>query len=439
LHRKGHPTNKVQPRPKNMTRHNLLTITNLRTKAKTPGYHLDGRGLYLRVAPGGSQAWILRYTYLGRTRDMGLGSLADVSLARARERAQEHRIQIADGIDPIQHREKKKIEIKAAAIQLEQTSVTFKSCAEEYYKEHSGDWKNEKHKAQWINSLTTYAFPHFGNLPIREIGKHEILKALAPIWRKKAETADRLLQRIRKVINYGAAKDYCRGVDSEFWEQVRIALGANAKEREVEHHPSCPHPQIGALLAQVHASTATATVQLAFEFGVLTAARSGEIRGARWSEFDGALSNWTLPAERMKAGREHRVPLSSRATEVLRAARTLQAEQAAAADAPADGTEAIDLVFPSPRRKTYSDMVFTQLLRRVEQPYTMHGFRATFRTWGMDHTEYPAEMLEFALAHLVGDQTVRAYARSDMVEKRRQLMEDWAAYIAEQASEQPSE
>jgi integrase len=427
-----------------MTRHNLLTITSLRAKAKTPGYHLDGRGLYLRVAPGGSQAWILRYTCFGRTRDMGLGSLADVSLARARERAQEYRIQIAEGIDPIEHREQKKIEAKAAAVQLEQTSVTFKSCAEEYYREHADDWKNAKHKAQWINTLTTYAFPHFGKLPIREVNKQEILKALTPIWREKAETADRLLQRIRKVLNYGAAKDYCRGVDGEFWEQVRIALGANEKARKVEHHPSCPHPQIGALLAQVRASTATATVQLAFEFGVLTAARSGEIRGARWSEFDESLRNWTIPAGRMKAGREHRVPLSSRATEVLRAARTVQAEwepegQERTAVNGADATiAAADLVFPSPRRKTYSDMVFTQLLRRLEQPYTMHGFRATFRTWGMDCTQYPAEMLEFALAHLVGDQTVRAYARSDMVEKRRQLMEDWGAYIEGQANAQLS-
>ncbi|MDQ0016462.1 integrase [Variovorax boronicumulans] len=421
-----------------MTRHNLLTITSIRNKAKKPGYHLDGRGLYLRVAPGGSQAWILRYSFLGRTRDMGLGSLADVSLARARERAQEHRIQIAEGIDPIQHREQKNIELKTTAIQLEQASVTFKACAEEYHKEHADDWKNAKHKDQWINTLTTYAFPHFGKLPVREVGKREILKALTPIWKEKAETADRLLQRIRKVINYGAAKDYCRGVDSEFWEQVRIALGANEKARKVEHHPSCPHPQIGELLAQVHASTATATVQLAFEFGVLTATRSGEIRGARWSEFDTSLRNWTIPAERMKAGREHRVPLSNRATELLWAARALQAERDAEGGVSADAARASDLVFPSPRGKKYSDMVFTQLLRRLGQPHTMHGFRATFRTWGMDNTQYAAEMLEFALAHLVGDQTVRAYARSDMVEKRRQLMEDWATYIKGQTGEMRS-
>ncbi|MCY1236576.1 Prophage integrase IntA [compost metagenome] len=280
--------------------------------------------------------------------------------------------------------------------------------------------------------MTTYTFPHFGHIPILEIGKYEILKALKPIWKEKAETADRVFQRVRKVMNFGAAKDYCRGVDSEFWEQVRIALGANEKARRVEHHPSCPHPLIGALLAQVHASTATSTVQLAFEFGVLTAARSGEIRGARWSEFDASLSNWTIPPERMKAGREHRVPLSSRATEVLQAARAQQAEREAEGRISAGDAGTNDLVFPSPRGKTYSDMVFTQLLRRLEQPYTMHGFRATFRTWGMDNTQYPAEMLEFALAHLVGDQTVRAYARSDMVEKRRQLMEDWAAYIAQQ-------
>lgn len=415
-----------------MTRHNQLTDIAVRSK-KAPGYYLDGRGLYLQVAPAGGRSWLLRYTMRGKTREMGLGSLHDFGLARARERAQQARLLLADGIDPIDHRAAQLAERLAADAEriaaeahLKQTSVTFEACAREYHVAHAGNWKNAKHAAQWINTLTQYVFPRFGSLPVKSVGKPEILNALAPLWNTKAETASRVLQRIRTAIRYGAAKDYCPVLDSEFWNQVKLALGANDRARKVEHHASCPYPQVGTLLHKVWASSATPMVKLAFEFIVLTGARSGEVRGALWSEFDANFEQWVIAGERMKSGREHRVPLSTSAKRVLKEA--LRLKELSATENP--GKAASDLVFPNPGGKAYSDMVFTQLLRRLELPYTMHGFRSSFRTWGMEATQYPDEMLEFAIAHVVGDQTVRAYARSDMVARRRQLMEDWASHIA---------
>lgn len=401
-----------------MTRRNLLSDPAVNSKRKAPGYYLDGHGLYLQVAAGGSRSWVLRYTLNKKTREMGLGSLDDFGLAKARERAQQFRQLLADGIDPIEHRQQTRAAQSKVAFERAQQRKTFSECAHEYHRAHADNWKNAKHGDQWINTLTTYAFPYFGKLPAGEVAKPHILAALSPIWKTKAETASRLLQRIRVVLNYAAAKDYGPGLDSEFWEQVKLALGANDRARKVEHHSSCPYPNVGALLAMVQAGTASPLVKLAFEFTVLTAARSGEVRGARWSELDAGHTSWTIPAERMKASREHRVPLPARAKAVLKAARAAQSGDS-------------DLIFPSTQHKPLSDMVFTQLLRRLSLPYTMHGFRASFRTWGMEATNYPDEMLEFALAHVVGDQTVRAYARSDMVTKRRQLMQDWADHLAQ--------
>lgn len=400
-----------------MTRRHLLSDPAVNSKRKAPGYYLDGHGLYLQVSKGGSRSWVLRYTLNKKVRDMGLGSLDDFGLAKARERAQQFRQLLADGIDPIEHRQQTRVTQSKAATERAQLSKTFAECAREYHRAHTDNWKNAKHGDQWINTLTAYAFPKFGQLPVSEVAKSHILTALSPIWKTKAETASRVLQRIRTVLNYAAAKDYGPGLDSEFWEQLKIALGANDRARKVEHHKSCPYVQVGALLRQVKASTASPLVKLAFEFAILTAARSGEVRGARWSEFDDSYTSWIIPGERMKAGREHRVPLPARAKTLLKEARALR-------------TGDSDLVFPSSKGAEISDMTLTQLLRRLELPYTMHGFRSSFRTWGMEATNYPDEMLEFALAHVVGDQTVRAYARSDMVAKRRQLMQDWADYLA---------
>lgn len=404
-----------------MTRHNLLTDAAVKSKAKAPGYYLDGHGLYLQVSEGGSRSWVLRYTLNKARREMGLGSVADFGLAEARERARGARQLVADGIDPISARRQARVERALAAQRQALEGRTFEQCAREYISAHSHDWKNAKHSAQWLNTLSTYVFPRFGDKRIGDIQKADILSTISPIWKTKAETASRTLQRIRIIFNFAAARDYVVAPDAEFWAQVKLALGGNAKAREVRHFNSCPHAHVGDLLQKVWASTATERVKIAFEFAVLNASRSGEVRGARWTEFDKDYKGWVIPGERMKSGRPHRIPLSKRAQKLLKRAADLRTE--------AEG----DLVFPSASGRPFSDMVFTQLLRRLGEPFTMHGFRASFRTWGSEETQYPHEMLEFALAHVISDQTVRAYARSDMLEKkRRELMDSWANYIGQQ-------
>ncbi len=397
-----------------MTRHNLLSDPAVNSKKKRAGYYLDGHGLYLQVGVGGSRSWIFRYTRQGKTREMGLGSVDTFGLSMARDRARACRQLLADGVDPIVHRDAS----RAQQVETNAKNTSFEVCANECLRANVGNWKNAKHGAQWINTLTTYVFPKFGKKALDDVSKQDIVEAIAPIWKTKAETASRVLQRVRMVFNFGAAKDYCAGRDSEFWEQVKLALGANDRARKVEHHSACPHKEVGSLMAQVDQGPSNEIVKLAFRFIVLTAARSGEVRGATWAEVDEEGRLWNVPAERMKAGRVHQVPLSTEAFEVLRKAKQLKP--------PASDKSPI---FPSSRGVLLSDMVFTQMLRRMELPYTVHGFRASFRTWGDEATEYPHEMLEFALAHIVGDQTVRAYARGSMVQRRRELMQDWANYL----------
>lgn len=403
-----------------MTRHNLLSDPAVNSKKKRPGYYLDGHGLYLQVAPGGSRSWIFRYARNKKAHEMGLGSLDVFGLSQARERAKLCRQQIAEGWDPMERRDTERAQRDALAATQKAQSKTFTACAEEYHLTNADSWKNSKHAAQWINTLRSYAIPKFGSLPINDLTKQHIVDALRPLWKTKAETASRVLQRIRLTINFSAAKDYCSGKDVEFWEQVKLALGSNERARIVEHHSACPHKMVGSLLVAVNQGPSSDIVKLALWFIVLTASRSGEVRGAVWSEIDEDGKNWIIPPERMKAERTHQVPLSKEALEVLRRAKQLF---------PPASPES--QIFPSSRGKMLSDMVFTQLLRRMKIPYTVHGFRASFRTWGSEATDYAHEMLEFALAHSVGDQTVRAYARSSMVEKRRKLMQDWANYLHE--------
>lgn len=350
---------------------------------------------------------------------MGLGSVDDFTLAEARERARQYRQIIADGIDPIEHRRAERARRASAQADAARKNCTFADCAKEYHLNNAEDWKNAKHSAQWINTLTTYAFPKFGELPIGQVTRDHIRAALLPIWKTKAETASRVLQRIRTVINYGAAMGYSSGLDSEVWDQLRKTLPNNSKQREVEHHASCPHSQVGAVLRAVRQSSSSDRVKLAFEFIVLTAARSGEVRFAVWDEIDFQTRSWIIPKERMKANRQHSVPLSSSAWSVLEAAQRLREGEG----------PPIGLIFPSQQGGELSDMTFTQLLRRMAKNYTMHGFRASFRTWGAEIAHYEHEMLEIALSHVVGDTTVRAYHRSDMLQKRRELMEEWAKYI----------
>ena len=400
-----------------MTRHNLLNDAAVKSKAKAPGYYLDGHGLYLQVSEGGTRSWILRYTLNMTRREMGLGSVSDFGLADARERAREARRLVAEGVDPIAARRQAKEERAMALQRHALEGKTFEQCAREYITAHEHDWKNAKHSMQWSNTLSTYVFPKFGDMRMADIQKADILRAMAPIWKSKAETASRTLQRIRIIFNFAAAKDYADAPDAEFWAQVKLALGGNSKARQVTHFKSCPHAHVGHVLKKVWESTATERVKMAVEFVILNASRSGEVRGACWSEFDKDFKGWSIPGARMKSGRPHRIPLSKRAQKLLKRASELRTKE--------DG----DLVFASASGRPFSDMTFTQLLRRLGEPFTMHGFRASFRTWASEETQYPHEMLEFALAHVIGDQTVRAYARSDMLEKRRELMDSWADYI----------
>lgn len=400
---------------------NRLTAVQIKNFSK-PGFYHDGGGLYLQVSRFGSKSWILRYTLHQKKRDMGLGPLADWTLAEARERAKKYRQLVDDGIDPIDHRDQEKARMHAERLEANRKRRSFEECANEYHAANKDDWKNAKHADQWINTLTTYAFPKFGKQPISELTREQIREVLEPIWKTKAETASRVLQRIRTVVNYAAAREYCSGLDSEQWDQLKKALPKNTKARAVEHHASCPHDQVGTLLEQVRSSRSTDSVKWAFEFIVLTAARSGEVRNAVWEEIDAKTKTWIVPKGRMKAGREHSVPLSSAAWNLLQEARGRWPKN----------TEPTGLIFPSESNKPISDMTLTAIMRRLKQPYTVHGFRASFRTWGAEIGHYEHDMLEIALSHIVGDATVRAYHRSDMVEKRRKLMGEWATYLRSQ-------
>lgn len=380
---------------------------------KEPGYYADGDGLYLQVTATGAKTWILRFMLNKKAREMGLGSTSKYSLSEARERARKYRQLLDDGIDPIAFRQAEREKNLMVAAQRR----TFEECAHEYHKLHATSWKNAKHADQWINTLTTYAFPEFGTKDVSDVSKADILRALEPIWITKPETASRLRQRIRAVLDWAAARDYRRGHDPHIWDQVSRSLPKTKDIKKSQHFAACPYAGIYDALRSIKSSGAGETVKHAIEFIVLTAARSGEVRGARWPEIDFEGKRWIIPGERMKAGREHRIPLSPRAMEIIEARRTAAGES--------------DLIFASDRNKAYSDMTFTMALRRLGHDFTIHGFRSTFRDWAAEQTAFPREVCEAALAHVSAkDATEAAYFRSDLFEKRRQLMNTWAAYCA---------
>ena len=348
-----------------------------------------------------------------KAREMGLGTADTWDLTAVRKKAADLRQLLKDGIDPIDQRNRDRRKGVAEA----DLRRTFKQCAEEYHKLHAAAWNNAKHAAQWENTLKTYAYPIFGGWSVSEVTDAQVLKAVLPIWGEKHETATRVLQRIRSVLVWASAKKYRPPLPNDFWEAV--SAGLPKAKQAVTHHAACSYPKAGTLLVEVRDSAASDMVKLAFVFTVLTAARSGETRGAKWSEIHWDDAVWTIPAERMKAGRLHRVPLSAAAVQVLKFTQPLAGENA--------------LIFPAPRGKAFSDMVFTQLLRRLQAGCTMHGFRSTFRDWAAEQTNYPREVCEAALAHAVEDKTEAAYMRSDFFIKRVGLMKDWAAYLQQTA------
>jgi integrase len=381
-------------------------------RLKEPGYYGDGAGLYLQVSKSGTKSWIFRFTFGGKQREMGLGALHTVTLANARESARQHRLTIRDGKDPLEARIADRLD---AALERAR-AMSFDDCAAAYIGAHRGGWKNAKHAAQWESTLATYARPVIGALPVADVDTALVVKVLEPIWQSKTETATRLRGRIESILDWATVSKFRVGENPARWRgHLDNLLADPGKMARVVHHAALPWHEIGAFMADLRQRQGVAA--RAVEFGILTAARSGEVRGARWSEIDLDSALWTVPATRMKGGREHRVPLSNTALAVLRAMPRVD-----------------DIVFPGQKHASMlSDMSLTAVLRRMDRgDITMHGFRSTFRDWCAESVanSFPREVCEHALAHSLPDKVEAAYRRGDLIEKRKVLMQVWADYCA---------
>lgn len=397
----------------------LAKLTPLGVKrALKPGLYSDGGGLYLQIAAGGSKSWIFRYGAGGK-RYFGLGPLHTIGLAEARERALAARRMLLDGVDPIAAKREK----AAAAHLAAAKSITFKECALAYIEAHRAGWKNAKHAAQWTATLETYAFPIIGRLPVASIDTALVLKVLQPIWTTKPETASRVRGRIESILDWARVRGYREGENPARRKgHLDHLLPAKSKIVKVEHHAALPYREVPAFMADL--KTREGNGARALEFAILTAARSGEVRGATWSEIDFDARLWTVPAGRMKAGREHRVPLSKQAIALLRRFPSNQRGDA--------------LVFEGAREDSpLSDMSLTAVLRRMGRgDVTAHGFRSTFRDWCAEKTDFPAEAAEMALAHAVSDKVEAAYRRGDLFERRRELMQAWGTFCEGRKSQE---
>jgi len=372
------------------------------SKTDAPGYYGDGGGLWLQVAKGGSKSWVFRFTLNGKRREMGLGPTHTIGLAEARARALECRKQVLDRKDPIEQRK----------LAQARDGMTFDQCAAAYIEAHRASWRNAKHAAQWSSTLTTYASPVIGQTPVAAVDTAAVMRVLRPIWSVKTETASRLRGRIESVLGWATTSGYRSGDNPARWRgHLQNLLAAPSKVAKVSHHASLPWQDAPALMARLRGCDGLAA--RALEFLILTAARSGEVRLARWGEISDGV--WTVPADRMKAGREHRVPLSEPALALL-------------ASLPRMG----DYIFPGVRYgKPLSDMSLTAVLRRMDRhDITVHGFRSTFRMWAAEATAYPREVCEHALAHSLPDKVEAAYQRSDLFVKRTSLMREWADFCS---------
>lgn len=384
-------------------------LSALKIKAlRKPGYHCDGGGLYVQVSPALTKSWIFRFRWGPKQREMGLGSLDLVSLAEARQKAYLARKQVADGIDPIAAKRSD----KTARILATLGTITFDAAVKSYIEAHGDTWKNAKHRGQWETTLRTYASPVIGLLPVGLIQLEHVLRILEPIWKTKNETASRLRGRIESVLDWCTVRKYRSGENPARWKgHLDHLLPAPNKVQKVVHHRALPIDDMPAFMAQLRQREGTAA--RALEFAILNASRSGEVRGALWSEIDLKAGVWVIPAERMKAGVLHRVPLSQSALDLL-------AQQPRFEDS--------DLVFPAPRGGVLSDMTLTAVTRRMEVDAVPHGFRSTFRDWCAERTNFPRDLAETALAHKVESKVEAAYLRSDVLEKRRALMQAWADF-----------
>lgn len=395
----------------------------------SPGRHAVGgvAGLCLNITETGATSWILRSIVAGKRRHIGLGPYPEISLAEARVKALETRKKIASGIDPVEER----IAEREALVEDQKFRMSFEDAFERFFEEKlRGELRNAKHTKQWRSTLTNYAYPEIGSTPVSQIQIDNILAVLRPIWTTKNETASRVRQRIEAVLDWATASGYRTGENPARWKgNLQPLLSAPSKIQKVQHYPAIALDEVSTWYKLLKLREGLAA--RALEFLTLTASRSGEIRGARWNEIDFARGIWTVPAERIKAHREHRVTLSNDAIDLLRRLPRF-------ADCP--------YVFPSPRNGQMSDMTISAVMRRIQsseeaagrrgfldqrsqRPGVPHGLRSTFRDWAAERTDYPREMAEMAIAHQVGSETERAYQRSDLVEKRRQMMNDWASFV----------
>ncbi len=406
-------------------------LTAAKVRTAQPGQYVDGDGLRLLVRPTGGRFWLFRFTLAGKTREMGLGRAGDdraaVPLSEARDKAADLFKLVKAGIDPLAKRDAEAAEAAAEAQRAAIRGMTFRSVAETYLAANASAWKNPKHRAQWGATLETYVYPHLGALPVAEVGTEHVLAALEPIWRTKAETAARVRGRMETVLDYATARKWRTGENPARWRgHLAILLPSRAKVAPQEHHAALPWTEIGGFLAALRGQAGVGA--RALEFAILTAARSGEVLGATWGEIDQAAKVWTVPAARMKAKREHRVPLSVPALALL-----AEMAKARTCDAPSA------FVFPGAQpNKGLSIMAMAMVLRRMKRDdITVHGFRSTFRDWAGETTSTAREVLEAALAHTLGSKTEAAYARGDLFEKRRVLMGLWAEHC-ERAAEPAS-
>lgn len=365
-----------------------LEVRNL----TAPGLYFVGgvAGLALQVTPAGARSWTLRAVIGGKRRDMGLGAYSPtgMTLAKARDAATAARELIRQGIDPIQQQAEARSALRASMAE----ALTFKECAERYIKSHAASWKNAKHRQQWRNTLAQHAYPVFGELLVHDVKLVHVMQVLEPMWTTTNETAVRLRGRIELVLDWAAARGLRDGSNPARWRgHLDKLLAKPSKVNNREHHAALPVSDIGAFMARLREAEGMGA--RALEFVILTAARSGEVRGATWAEIDAEAKVWTVPASRMKAGKEHRVPLSAEALALLQALPRMAGS---------------DYVFPAPRGGMLSDMTLTAVLRRLQVPAVPHGFRSTFRDWAAERTNYPREVAEMALAHAIGDKVEAA-------------------------------
>ncbi|QIF09203.1 tyrosine-type recombinase/integrase [Ralstonia mannitolilytica] len=379
-------------------------------KTTEPGLYADGGGLYLQITKTGGKSWLFRYMRNGRARGMGLGPLHTISLADARNRALDCRRQLLDGVDPIDARDAERTTQKAAAA----NEVTFESCALAYINAHRAGWKNAKHAEQWANTLATYAYPVFESLPVAAINTALVMRVLEPLWTSKTETASRLRGRIESVLDWATVRGYRTGDNpARLKGHLDTLLPKRSRVQKVQHHKALPYADLAEFMTTLRAQEGAAA--RALELLILTATRTSEVIGAQWHEIDLDGAVWTIPARRMKMGKEHRIPLSNRAIAIIKAQQALQQD---------------DYVFPGARYgRPLSNMAMLQLLERMDRKdITVHGFRSTFRDWAGETTNYPREVCEAALAHGIKDKAEAAYARGDLFQKRAKLMEDWSTF-----------